>query len=119
MSVYFSCQIVFPNNVTPTSGRCEVSSIGRVRPEQIDTRSSQWRTDKTRADHEVTILDLKNRLVHSSKQETAQKNSYHTQVLSDIQNDSCADDGLAESEKFSVSVRGPITSLSSTRTLTL
>lgn len=124
------CQIdLFPNDVTLTGGRYEVKSVGTVSLQLIETRSSQRRTDKARADHElkVMILDLKGRPskarlvgVHSSMKDGVPENSNQMQhVLPEVQEDTriTCHDRVTESGKSSVGLKKvPTTPVSSTWT---
>lgn len=104
--------------MTLTGGCYEVKSVGTVSLQLIETRSSQRRTDKARADHDlkVMILDLKGRPskarligVHSSIKDGVQEHSNQMQhVLPEVQDDTCitCHDRVTESGKSSVGVRG-------------
>lgn len=72
-----------------TGGGYEVKSVGRVSPQQIETRSSQ-RTNTAKADHKlkVMILGLKSRpsrarsvRVYGSKKNRVQENFYQAHLL--------------------------------------
>ncbi|XP_070762033.1 Fanconi anemia group J protein [Enoplosus armatus] len=116
-----------PSPSTPTGGCYEVRSVGRVGPQQIETRNSQRRTDEARADHEV-IPGLKSRQsrVYSSKND---EYSCQVHLLPEVQEDSwitcqqteqilklCVGDRVTESRKSLEVLRKVPTTLSSTGT---
>lgn len=98
--------------------------------QKTETRSSQRRTDKARADHELKVMirDSKSRpskagfvRIHSSTEDGVSENSFQARVFPDVQVSSCIT--CHESEELSVGVRGhkalknvPTTLVGTTRT---
>ncbi|XP_032364148.1 Fanconi anemia group J protein isoform X2 [Etheostoma spectabile] len=128
---------------TPSGGCCEAKSVGRACLHQIETRSSQRKTDTARPDYESKAMKpgLKSRpskarpvRVHSSKKDIVQENAYQSH-FPEVEDDSwitCqqtelilkprVNDSVTESGESSVGVRehrarkkGPTTPGCSTR----
>ncbi len=127
-----------------TGGGYEVKSVGRVSPQQIETRSNQ-RSEKAKADHELKVMipGLKSRpsgarpvRVYGSRKDKVQENSYQAHLLPEVQDDSwvpcqqteqilkpSVNDRVTDSGKTSVGMKGhkalkkvATTPISSTRT---